>query len=367
MPVKKGRYSGDSKTSIMVAVIIGLFLIVGACAMIFGVHDDLYDDTIETTVKFGKIAVAADGKKLNSYVSPLFGRARYFLIVDPNTGEYKAIRNPFRNLDGAAGVRAAQLIAKEVDDGVITGDIGPNAYNVLNGLGMNVYTGFTGESGKAVENYKSNKIAAAKSYTVPQFYGRSQIASVMDYFHCPNCNTVVPCPYNHTGTGGYCPSCGLRMKIISNNMAETQGITGSNIYTVGGFGRGGGLGLGPGGYLECPNCGTVVPHQRGVPAYSVNCPNCGTVMYRQLPAYLPTAFNNPIGIQNVQSTQSGTQTTASPITSNAVMTHEYRGVCSSCHQIVDIGSQSGSYSVGVNSYNGTTRPYRIGPGGCIIR
>ena len=116
MPVRKGKYSGDSTTSIAAAIVIVLILIVGAGAMILGAHDDLYDDTIKTAAEFGKIAVAADGKKLNSYVSPLFGRAKYFLIVDPNTGEYKAIRNPFRNLDGAAGVRAAQMIAKKVDD-----------------------------------------------------------------------------------------------------------------------------------------------------------------------------------------------------------------------------------------------------------
>ena len=172
----------------------------------------------------------------------------------------------------------------------------------------------------------------------------------MDYFHCPNCKTVVPCPYITTGSGRLCPlcpSCGVRMGIVSNNMAGTQGITGSNIFAAGGFGRGGGLGLGPGGYLVCPNCGTV--------------------MYRQLPAYLPTAFNNPTGNQNIQSAQSGTQTNAPPITSNAVMPHEYRGVCSKCHQITNFNSQAGSYQPGGYSNYSSQRPYRIGPGGCIIR
>ena len=157
------------------------------------------------------------------------------------------------------------------------------------------------------------------------------------------------------------------MGIVSNNMAGTQGITGSNMYVAGGFGRGGGLGLGPGGNLVCPSCGTVVPHQQGVPAYSVNCPKCGTVMYRQLPAYLPTAFNNTTGTQNFQNAQGGTQTNPPPITSNAVMMHEYRGVCSNCHQITNFNSQSGSYQARGNYYNGSARPYRIGPGGSIIR
>jgi S1-C subfamily serine protease len=50
---------------------------------------------------------------------------------------------------------------------------------------------------------------------------------------------------------------------------------------AGGFrGRMGGRGLGPGGFLVCPSCGTKVAHQRGVPCFTVPCPSCGTLMIR---------------------------------------------------------------------------------------
>lgn len=50
---------------------------------------------------------------------------------------------------------------------------------------------------------------------------------------------------------------------------------------AGGFrGRQGGRGLGPGGFLICPNCRARVTHQRGVPGFSVPCPSCGTMMIR---------------------------------------------------------------------------------------
>ena len=58
-------------------------------------------------------------------------------------------------------------------------------------------------------------------------------------------------------------------------------------------GRMGGWGLGPGGFLVCPNCGTQVPHQRGVPASTVSCPSCGVPMMRE-GAPLPCPIGQPV-------------------------------------------------------------------------
>jgi serine protease Do len=50
---------------------------------------------------------------------------------------------------------------------------------------------------------------------------------------------------------------------------------------AGGFpGRMGGQGLGLGGTLICPSCGTTLTHQPGVPCYTVSCPSCGKQMIR---------------------------------------------------------------------------------------
>ncbi len=52
-----------------------------------------------------------------------------------------------------------------------------------------------------------------------------------------------------------------------------------------GGGRGrqpGGFGLGPGSFCICtnPDCRAKVPHQRGVPCYSLKCEKCGAPMTR---------------------------------------------------------------------------------------
>ena len=67
---------------------------------------------------------------------------------------------------------------------------------------------------------------------------------------------------------------------VSVNVTSGFVTQGGALQNVRG-GRMGGWGMGPGGYLVCPNCGTKVPHQRGIPAYTVQCPSCGTRMVRE--------------------------------------------------------------------------------------
>ena len=170
------------------------------------------------------------------------------------------------------------------------------------------------------------------------FYN-SQNITAMDHYFCPNCNTIVPCPYNHNGVGILCPSCGYKTNVIrrGGRAQNGGGIYGSYYYGAGGFGRNGGMGLGPGGNLVCPDCGYLMPHQRGIPSYAVQCPKCGTTMARQIAANSSTPFyqynrngNNP-GFKNAGASAAPPP----PITLDAVMPHVYQGVCSKCHQIID--------------------------------
>ncbi len=42
-----------------------------------------------------------------------------------------------------------------------------------------------------------------------------------------------------------------------------------------------GSGAGPGGQCVCPSCGTIAPHNPGVPCTQIKCPKCGSLMVRE--------------------------------------------------------------------------------------
>lgn len=113
---------------------------------------------------------------------------------------------------------------------------------------------------------------------------------------CPNCNTTVPCWGGNLVNSINCPSCGMGMfhgcppggcPLLGQRQPQDPNLPASSPLDgglLGQFvwgGRMGGQGLGPGGYLVCPNCGKQVAHQTGVPSYATNCPSCGTQMMRQ--------------------------------------------------------------------------------------
>jgi len=77
-----------------------------------------------------KIAVAAEGKTLNSEVSEKAGRAPYILIIE--NGELKeAIKNAFAVGGGGAGWSVAYMIAEKGAEKFIASKVGGNMQEAL--------------------------------------------------------------------------------------------------------------------------------------------------------------------------------------------------------------------------------------------
>jgi len=118
-----------------------------------------------------KIAISATSPNLDAEVDPRFGRCQYFVIVDPETMQFEAIENSSAMAGGGAGISAGQMIASKGAEAVLTGNCGPNAYQVLSAAGIQVITGVTGKVQDAIQAYKSGRFQATSQPNVPDHYG----------------------------------------------------------------------------------------------------------------------------------------------------------------------------------------------------
>jgi len=112
-----------------------------------------------------KIAVSVMENSLDSQIDPRFGRCQYFLIVDSETMELEAVSNKGAIASGGAGIQAAQTIANKGVSVLITGDIGPNAFQILSPAGIKVFTGASGTVREALERYKGGSLRQASGAT----------------------------------------------------------------------------------------------------------------------------------------------------------------------------------------------------------
>lgn len=86
-----------------------------------------------------KIAIASEGKDENSLVSPVGGRAEYYLIFEDRE-LVKTIRNPFRIGGGGAGPSVAQMLANENVNLVVSGNFGGNMQAALDSKDIKIKT-----------------------------------------------------------------------------------------------------------------------------------------------------------------------------------------------------------------------------------
>jgi len=114
-----------------------------------------------------KIAITATGKEMSSNLDARFGRAKYFVLVDTDTGEAAAHDNA-QNLNAAqgAGIQAGETVARLGAAAVITGNVGPKAFRVLNAAGIKVYLANDGTVADAIRGFKAGELKEAADANV---------------------------------------------------------------------------------------------------------------------------------------------------------------------------------------------------------
>ncbi|MFC2019250.1 NifB/NifX family molybdenum-iron cluster-binding protein [Chloroflexota bacterium] len=118
-----------------------------------------------------KIAISAAETSLDAGVDPRFGRCQYFIIADPETMQFEAIENSSAAAMGGAGIATAQMIAGKGVEAVLTGNCGPNAFQVLSAAGIKVITGVIGKVEDALKGYESGKYQPSSQPNVSVNFG----------------------------------------------------------------------------------------------------------------------------------------------------------------------------------------------------
>ena len=118
-----------------------------------------------------RICVTSQGNNLGSAIDSRFGRCQYFIIVDMDSLEFEAIENPNVSGMGGVGIQSAQFMSEKKIKAVLTGNVGPNAFQTLKAANIEVITGVSGIVKEAVERYKKGEFKSTQGPSVDSKFG----------------------------------------------------------------------------------------------------------------------------------------------------------------------------------------------------
>lgn len=116
-----------------------------------------------------KVAVSAIGADLDAPVDIRFGRCQHFIVVDSDTLEFEAIENPNIGLMSRAGIKSGQMMADRGVQAILTGNIGPNAFQTLSAAGIQVIAGVNGTVREAIRRFNSGQLQPVTRATSPEY------------------------------------------------------------------------------------------------------------------------------------------------------------------------------------------------------
>ena len=108
------------------------------------------------------IAVTSQGPELSSPIDIRFDLARYYIVLDTDSGEFVAHDNsPNGGRVRALATQAAQRVIDMGVNIVVTCTIGPDAFATLQAGKVDVYIGAIGPVSNAIEQFKSGQLPCA--------------------------------------------------------------------------------------------------------------------------------------------------------------------------------------------------------------
>jgi predicted Fe-Mo cluster-binding NifX family protein len=107
-----------------------------------------------------KIAISSEGPTILDQVDSRFGRAAGFIIADPEKMTTIYVDNGASQVrTQGAGIQAVEIVAQHNVSAVLTGYVGPKAFQALSAAGIKVAQDFGNISVKeAIERYNQGNV-----------------------------------------------------------------------------------------------------------------------------------------------------------------------------------------------------------------
>ena len=118
-----------------------------------------------------KIAISATNSTMEAQVDSRFGRCSHYAFVDTESERAEIQENPAVTSGSGAGIQAAQFVVEQGADAVISGHVGPNAYQVLDAAGVAVYQAAGLSIQEAVDALEAETLSKLKAATGPAHMG----------------------------------------------------------------------------------------------------------------------------------------------------------------------------------------------------
>ena len=112
-----------------------------------------------------KVAVTCESPSLEAQVDPRFGRAAGFLIVNPDTMEFEYIDNGSTQVMAqGAGIQAAENVSNSGAKVLLTGYVGPKAFQGLAAAGIKIGQNLDSMTVRqAIEKFKAGEVEFAEA------------------------------------------------------------------------------------------------------------------------------------------------------------------------------------------------------------
>ena len=109
-----------------------------------------------------KIVISSEGPTLDDLVDPRFGRAGGFVVVDlPDMSVSYIDNGASQTMSMGAGIETAERVANAGVQVVLSGYVGPKAFDALKAAGIKVCQDVSGTVREAVERFQKGEFPFA--------------------------------------------------------------------------------------------------------------------------------------------------------------------------------------------------------------